>query len=591
MTENKRIFLSGALIAGLLLLIPPYLNLIGVSFNSEVEEVAPSGSVEGPQLDQSLSGALENKEIIPSPNLNLQSGGSDLIYYKIQTEKLNLSLSNESGGSLKEVELVSSVEDGHKYLGGYDEGDFYQDSINVSLILNKKPCSPCLSAFGDKDEIFFDVPFNIISPEIKNNEIFVLSKNDSLIVKMSASIGDFIIYKQTTYYGNNYLIKHSYEVVSSSSSVSNGFNFSWYGGMRNTEKDRFFETSQYTQAYLAQNKNIEDFYITPEVGDNYSSVKYTGKTDWTAIRNKYFINAFVSSSADGGMLGGNSISTSSGFVSPEYSMGLTFSGRNQFEITQFFGPLDVDYIGSANTYLDYVMNFGWLPIQPFSRAVLWLLKFLHGFGLNYGFILILFALLIRVITGPLTKKSFQSSQNMQSIQPKIKKIQTKYKNDSQRMNREIMELYKSSGVNPLGGCLPMIIQMPLLFSLFIVFRSTIEFRGAPFVFWINNLSQPDTVFYLPFSVPIYGNQFAVLPVFLGLSMFLSQKLSMETMDSKQKPMMYMMSVFFFLLFNSFPSGLNLYYMVYNLLNYQQQRAMRAGPPSNGGSFFSSFGRK
>jgi len=159
------------------------------------------------------------------------------------------------------------------------------------------------------------------------------------------------------------------------------------------------------------------------------------------------------------------------------------------------------------------------------------------------------------------------------------------------MNREIMELYKSSGVNPLGGCLPMIIQMPLLFSLFIVFRSTIEFRGAPFVFWINNLSQPDTIFYLPFSVPIYGNQFAVLPVFLGLSMFLSQKLSMETMDSKQKPMMYMMSVFFFLLFNSFPSGLNLYYMVYNLLNYQQQRAMRAGPPSNGGSFLSSFGRK
>ena len=174
---------------------------------------------------------------------------------------------------------------------------------------------------------------------------------------------------------------------------------------------------------------------------------------------------------------------------------------------------------------------------------------------------------------------------------KIKKIQTKYKNDSQRMNREIMELYKSSGVNPLGGCLPMIIQMPLLFSLFIVFRSTIEFRGAPFVFWINNLSQPDTIFYLPFSIPIYGNQFAVLPVFLGLSMFLSQKLSIETMDSKQKPMMYMMSVFFFLLFNSFPSGLNLYYMVYNLLNYQQQRAMRIGSPSGGGGFLSSFGGK
>ena len=591
MTENKRIFLSGALIAGLLLLIPPYLNLIGVSFNPDSEEVASSGFVEESHLTQNQGiGFKENKKIIPSENLNLERGGSDLIYYKIQTEKLNLALSNESGGSLKKVELVSSVEDGHKYLGGYDEQDFYQDSINVSLILNEQPCAPCLSSFGDKEEVFFDFPFKVISPEIKNNERFVLTESDSLVINMSATIEDFIIYKQTTYYADKYLIKHSYEVVSNSS-ASNSFNFSWFGGMRNTEKDRFFETSQYTQAYLAQNKNIEDFYITPEAGDSYSSVKYKGKTDWTAIRNKYFINAFVSPSADGGMLGGGSFSTSSGFVLPEYSMGLSFAGRNQFEITQFFGPLDVDYIDSANTYLDYVMNFGWLPIQPFSRAVLWLLKFLHGFGLNYGLILILFALLIRIITGPLTKKSFQSSQNMQSIQPKIKKIQTKYKNDSQRMNREIMELYKSSGVNPLGGCLPMIIQMPLLFSLFIVFRSTIEFRGAPFVFWINNLSQPDTIFYLPFSIPIYGNQFAVLPVFLGLSMFLSQKLSMETMDSKQKPMMYMMSVFFFLLFNSFPSGLNLYYMVYNLLNYQQQRAMRTGSLSSGGSFLSSFGGK
>ena len=137
-----------------------------------------------------------------------------------------------------------------------------------------------------------------------------------------------------------------------------------------------------------------------------------------------------------------------------------------------------------------------------------------------------------------------------------------------------MKLYTESGVNPLGGCLPMLIQMPLLFSLFIVFRSTIEFRGAPFMLWINNLSQPDAVYDLGFSIPIYGQYVAILPIFLGVSMFLSQKLSMQTMDPKQKPMMYVMSGFFFLLFNSFPSGLNLYYMVYNLLNYQQQLSMR-----------------
>ena len=244
-------------------------------------------------------------------------------------------------------------------------------------------------------------------------------------------------------------------------------------------------------------------------------------------------------------LGGRSFQTASQNIVPEYSMGLKFDKASSFSMNQFLGPLDVDYIAQTNTYLDRVMNFGWLPLQPFSRSVLWLLKKMHSMGLNYGVILILFAFLIRFITGPLSKKSFASSHNMQKIQPQIKKIQTKYKNDSQRMNKEIMKLYSEKGVNPLGGCWPMLIQMPLLFSLFIVFRSTIEFRGAPFMLWINNLSQPDAVFDLGFSIPIYGQYVAVLPVFLGVSMFLSQRLSMQTMDAKQKPMMYVMSVFFF----------------------------------------------
>ena len=199
---------------------------------------------------------------------------------------------------------------------------------------------------------------------------------------------------------------------------------------------------------------------------------------------------------------------------------------------------------------------------------------MHLLGLNYGIILILFAFIIRLITGPLTKKSHQSTQKMQTIQPQLKKIQEKYKNDSQRLNREMMNLYKEKGVNPVGGCLPMIIQMPLLFSLFIVFRSTIEFRGAPFFGWISNLSQPDTIFNLPFNIPIYGDQVAFLPIVLGISMFMTQRLSMATMDKSQRPMMYMMSAFFFLLFNSFPSGLNLYYTIYNFLSYQQQKSIK-----------------
>jgi YidC/Oxa1 family membrane protein insertase len=123
----------------------------------------------------------------------------------------------------------------------------------------------------------------------------------------------------------------------------------------------------------------------------------------------------------------------------------------------------------------------------------------------------------------------------------------------------------------------MLLQMPLLFSLFLVFRSTIEFRGAPFFGWIKDLSLPDTIFNLPFTIPVYGDQVAFLPLLLGISMFLTQKMSMANMQgsaNQQKYMMYFMSAFFFLIFNSFPSGLNLYYLIYNILNYLQQKSLK-----------------
>ena len=120
----------------------------------------------------------------------------------------------------------------------------------------------------------------------------------------------------------------------------------------------------------------------------------------------------------------------------------------------------------------------------------------------------------------------------------------------------------------------MLLQMPLLMALFVVFRTTIEFRGQPFVFWISDLSKPDVIFSLPFNIPIYGDGVAILPLLMGLTLFLTMKMSSATMDSSQKPVMYIMNGFFILLFNSFPSGLNLYYTTYNLLSFFQQKGIR-----------------
>ena len=162
---------------------------------------------------------------------------------------------------------------------------------------------------------------------------------------------------------------------------------------------------------------------------------------------------------------------------------------------------------------------------------------------------------------------------MQKIQPELLAIREKYKNNPQKLNQAQMKIYKKRGVNPLGGCLPMLIQMPLLYSLFVVFRTTIELRSEPFVFWIKDLSAPDYVFELPFHIPIYGSQVAVLPIFMVISMFIQQKMMTggAVQQPQQKTMQYIMIPVFFLIFNGFPSGLNLYYTLFNILTILQQK--------------------
>jgi len=164
---------------------------------------------------------------------------------------------------------------------------------------------------------------------------------------------------------------------------------------------------------------------------------------------------------------------------------------------------------------------------------------------------------------------------MQALQPKLNDLKEKYKNDPQKLNQATMKMYKEEKVNPLGGCLPMLLQMPLLWGLFIVFRSTIELRGEGFVWWIKDLANPDTIATLPFSIPMYGDSVNILPLFMGATMLIQQKLTVT--DPKQKAMVYFMPIFLTLLFNSFPSGLNLYYALFNLLSIIQQKYLVPSP--------------
>jgi YidC/Oxa1 family membrane protein insertase len=184
-------------------------------------------------------------------------------------------------------------------------------------------------------------------------------------------------------------------------------------------------------------------------------------------------------------------------------------------------------------------------------------------------VIILFSIIIKVALHPLTRQSLKSMKRMQLLQPKITELKEKFKDNPQKVQQETMKLYSTYGINPMGGCLPMILQMPIFIALWSLFNNAVEIRQQPFIFWIDNLSAPDVLVRLPFHLPLLNlNIISGLALLMGVTMFIQQKMTVK--DPSQQALVYVMPVMFTLMFMSFPSGLNLYYFMFNLLSIIQQ---------------------
>jgi YidC/Oxa1 family membrane protein insertase len=197
-------------------------------------------------------------------------------------------------------------------------------------------------------------------------------------------------------------------------------------------------------------------------------------------------------------------------------------------------------------------------LRPLAAIITWLLITIHGaLGISYGWVLILFGIMIRLAMWPLNAKAMRSQMKSMELQPRLKDIQTRYKNEPEKLQKEMMKLYKEEGFNPMGGCLPMLIPMPVLITLFFVFQNFIEFRGVPFL-WLPDLSRADPLF--------------ILPILLGVTILLQQIISMKTMppNPQMKFMLYFMPLFMIVIFLNLASGLNLYYAAQNLPGFIQQ---------------------
>ena len=297
----------------------------------------------------------------------------------------------------------------------------------------------------------------------------------------------------------------------------------------------------------------------------------SGLIAWISYQEDYFMTAFVPEAESQSNFLGRTLA--SGVLEGTWSAALQpIHSGNQFSTgsTLYLGPRDLDILKVIGRKLDLAIDFGWTDI--IAKPLLYLLRFFNQYMGNYGIAIILLTILIKILFWPLTHKSYKSMKEMQKIQPLMAKIREKYKDNKEMMNKEMMSLYKTYKVNPMGGCLPMVIQIPVFFALFRILGNSIELRHAPFVLWINDLSAPDRLFHLPFTIPYMTppSGIPVLTLLMGASMFIQQKMTPTPGDPMQAKIMLLMPVIFTFMFINFPSGLVLYWLVNNVLSIGQQ---------------------
>ena len=351
----------------------------------------------------------------------------------------------------------------------------------------------------------------------------------------------FELVKKLTFHLNSYRIDLEVIVTQPGGGVTaSTYGLSWPGmggGM-----DAFY-------SYEGPVISIDDKRMTeqPDEGEKQS---YDGKVKWAGLTSKYYCIAFIpeteTSKVTNTLISEDMYSTTLEMVAA--------GSRSVGKVAIYAGPKIRDELGKMGNDFENMINYGWFDIlaKPLFIVMLWF----YGVIGNWGWSIIIVTVIIKILFFPLSQKSYKSMKKMQKLQPQMKILQERYKNDKTKLNQELMAAYKKHGVNPLGGCLPMFLQIPVFIALYRVLLESIELKGAPFMFWLTDLAAKD---------PYY-----ITPIIMGLSMFAQQKLSPTSADPIQKNMMLLMPVVFTVMFLSFPSGLVLYWITNNILSILQQ---------------------
>jgi len=374
-----------------------------------------------------------------------------------------------------------------------------------------------------------------------------------------------VIEKQYTFIPDSYLIKLHVVVKNLSDRPVNDDLVLTMQTPTPEERSRFSFEGPF--AYI--NGELEEI----DIDDIEEKSLYSGNIEWTGLCDRYFMTVVVpEESRDTSFKLAREPKTgmtSVNYIQPGQS--ILADMQNVYNFSLYLGPKRMSTLRHYENNLDEAINFGFFDI--IAKPCLWLMNFLHDhFIPNYGVAIILLTILFKIIFWPLGSKSYKSMAEMKKLQPLMAEIRQKYKDDKKKMNEEVMRLYKTYKVNPMSGCLPMVVQIPVFIAFYRMLYEAIELRHAPFILWINDLSAPDRLFNFDISIPLmlppYG--IPVLTIIMGATMFLQQKLSPPPGDPSQAKFMMMMPLVLTVIFVNFPAGLVLYWLVNNIVSIAQQ---------------------
>jgi YidC/Oxa1 family membrane protein insertase len=411
--------------------------------------------------------------------------------------------------------------------------------------------------------------------------------------------GDLEIRKTYTFDSDSYEIQLDLEVAAAGPQAAasrallgtpRSVRFGWPQGIASTEGgDRLEKAAFRSFAKVGDELNVKKRGGLEKSVDKVHQA-YEGTISFAGVQNKYF--TIVGLPGQGGQAPDGTVILSGDQPrnlqtwSMELPLTTAGSGTDAFargHVSLYIGPQESDILKAYGVGLDKTMDLGWALFRPLTEATLWIMHQLRRFIPNWGLIIILFSVLTKLAFYPLTKSSTESMKRMQQLQPKIKELQEKYKDNQEKQSKAMMELYQKEKVNPMAGCLPLLLQMPVFVALYQALAHTIALRNTPFVGWIDDLSQPDALFSFPFSLPFLGSDFNLLPLLMTATMVIQTRLTPTPAAGGQMAMMNtMMPIVFLFFFYQMPSGLVLYWLVNNLMTiYQTWRIHQTATPDGG----------